>query len=226
MLVSLATSTLFAAAVSAAPVLVNEEKGISINVGVLVQPWFQTTMPAAGAGSGAPGIGAPDGKSPSFDFFLRRVRLMTWGSVNRNLSFFVETDQPNFGKGGDFSSSMFIQDAFLTYQFSPEFKIDAGMMLVPLARHTIEGAVGLNAIDYHAELVRFPAGKIFRDVGIQFRGLVADSALHYRVGIFEGVRSAVPPVPPAPPAVQPPPLNDSGLPRFAGQVRYNIMGSE
>src|SRR3954466_2319760 len=103
MLVSLATSTLFAATVSAAPVLVNEEKGISINVGVLAQPWFQMTMPAAGAGSGTPvTIGAPDGKSPSFDFFLRRVRLMAWGSVNHNLSFFVETDQPNFGKAGDF----------------------------------------------------------------------------------------------------------------------------
>src|SRR4051812_13471871 len=217
MLVSLATSTLFAASVSAAPVLVNEEKGIAINVGVLAQPWFQMTMPAAGAGSGSPGIGAPDTKSPSFDFFLRRVRLMTWGSVNRNLSFFVETDQPNLGKGGDFSSSMFIQDAFLTYQFAPEFKIDAGMMLVPFARHTIEGAVGLDAIDYHGELVRLPAGKFSRGVGIKSRGLFADSALHSLFGFFEGVRAAafpapVQPPPPAPPVTQPP-LNDVGLPR-------------
>src|SRR4051794_13732651 len=166
MLVSLATSTLFAASVSAAPVVVNEEKGMALNVGVLVQPWFQTTVAAGGAGSGSPGIGAPDGKSPSFDFFLRRVQLMAWGSVNRELSFFVDTDQPNWGKGADFTSSMFIQDAFLSYRFAPELTVDAGMMLVPLARHTLEGAVGLDAIDYHAELVRFPAGKNFRDVGV------------------------------------------------------------
>jgi hypothetical protein len=213
-----------------APVLVNEEKGIAVNVGVLAQPWFQMTMPAA-SGQGSKGIGAPDGKSPSFDFFLRRVRLMAWGSISRELAFFVETDQPNLGKGGDFSSSMFIQDAFLTYTFMPELKLDAGMMLVPLSRHTIEGAVGLNAIDYHAELVRFPAGKIFRDVGVQARGLLADGLVHYRFGIFEGVRAgAVPaivqPAPPAPPIPVPPPLNDSGLPRLAAQLRYNIMGSE
>jgi hypothetical protein len=222
---------LFAGSALAAPVLVNEEKGVAINVGVLAQPWFQVTMPAGGEGSGAPGIGAPDGKSPSFDFFLRRIRLMSWGSINKQLSYFVETDQPNFGKAGDFTTSMFIQDAFLTYTFSAEFKVDVGMMLVPFARHTIEGAVGLNAMDYHAEMIRLPAGKIFRDVGVQFRGLVGDGMLHYRFGIFEGARNAmVPPVvqpaPPAPPLPQPPALNDAGMPRFAAQLRYNILGSE
>ena len=210
---------------AAVPLYTDEAKGVAVNVGVLAQPWFQVTAPTS-AGQGSPGIGAANGKSPSFDFFVRRVRLMAYGSVTKELSYFVETDQPNLGKGGDFTTSMFIQDAFLTYAFAPEFKIDAGMMLVPLSHHTIEGAVGLNAMDYHAELIRFPAGKIFRDTGIQFRGLLFNNLLHYRFGIFEGVRQSAVPAPAMPPAVPLTPLNDHGLPRFAAQLRLNILGDE
>jgi len=214
-LAALSTSLFAGGYPGAVPVLVNEEKGIALNVGVLLQPQFQLTMPA-GSGEGSPGIGAPDGKSPSFDFFLRRARLMVYGSVSKELSFFVETDQPNFGKGGAYNQAMIIQDAFMTYTFAPEFKIDAGMMLVPFSHHSIEGAVGLHTLDYHAEMLRFPAGLIFRDFGVQFRGLVADSFLHYRVGIFEGVRNgAETPVPVTMPPTPPrPTFNDNGLPRI------------
>lgn len=212
---------------SAAQVFADEEKGISVNVGVLAQPWMQLTAPGS-SGDGSAGVGAPNGKGPSLDFFVRRVRLMAWGSVSKNLSYFIETDQPNIGKGGDFSASTFIQDAFLTYTFAPELKIDAGMMLIPFSRHTIMGAVGLNTLDYHADLVRFPAGKIFRDTGVQFRGLLADNLIHYRLGVFEGVRNAIVPAPPVttPPTPARALLNEGGVPRFSGQVRLNILGSE
>jgi hypothetical protein len=203
----------------AATVFKDEEKGVAVNVGALIQPWFQLTAPA-GDGKGSAGIGAPDGKSPSFDFFLRRARILVYGNITKDLAYFIETDQPNMGKGGDFSVPMFVQDAFFSYTVVPEFKIDFGMMLVPLSHHTIEGAIGLNALDYHSDTIRFPAGKIFRDNGVQFRGLVANNRLHYRLGIFEGVRSTVP----APANSRP--LNKSGLPRLTAQVRANIMGDE
>ena len=94
---------------------------------------------------------------------------------------------------------MYIQDAFLSYTFAPEFKIDAGMMLVPFSHHTIEGAIGLNTLDYHADMIRLPAGKVWRDNGVQFRGMLGGTLIHYRLGIFEGVRaSAVPVANPAP----------------------------
>lgn len=133
---------------------------------------------------------------------------MSWGSITKELSYFIETDQPNIGRGGNFSASTFIQDVFLTYQFAPELEIDAGMTLVPLSQHTIEGAVGLNAIDYHAELIRFPAGLIFRDTGIQLRGLLFGGLLHYRAAVFAGVRNGAIPVPALPPPTPPEPVND------------------
>ena len=202
----------------AATVFKDEEKGVAVNVGALLQPWFQVTAPA-GEGKGSAGIGAPDGKSPSFDFFLRRARILVYGNITKDLAYFIETDQPNLGKGGDFSSSTFVQDAFFSYTFMPELKIDAGMMLVPLSHHTIEGAIGLNALDYHSDTIRLPAGRIFRDTGIQLRGLAVNNLLHYRLGIFEGVRST--------PRTAPlEALNEKGLPRITGQLRVNIMGEE
>jgi hypothetical protein len=213
-------SLLVGSQAKAVPVVVDEQKGIAINVGILAQPWFQTTT-NLGDGAPSPGIGAPDGDSPSFDFFVRRARLMSWGSITKELSYFIETDQPNIGRGGNF-----IQDVFLTYQFAPELKIDAGMMLVPLSHHTIEGAVGLNAIDYHTELIRFPAGLIFRDTGIQLRGLLFGGLLHYRAAVFEGVRNSAIPVPAMPPPTPLEPVNEAGLPRFTGHVRLNLMGEE
>ena len=222
---------------SAVVVVEDKDKGIAVNVGALIQPWLQMTMPGSdGAGPGpcgsatrprcSPGVGNPEGDGPSFDLFLRRARLMLWGSATKELSFFIETDEPNLGRGGTFSTSTFIQDAFLTYAFMPEFKIDAGLMLVPLSHHTIEGATGLNTLDYHSDLIRFPAGRIWRDVGLQFRGMLLDDLLHYRLGVFEGVRNGAVPAPATPPPTPPPPLNNLGLPRVAGHLRVNVMGSE
>src|SRR5690242_21725107 len=98
MLPCLAGAVLLGRQASAAEVFADEEKGVSVNIGVLLQPWMQLTA-AGSPGQGSPGIGAPDGKSASLDFFARRIRLMSWGSVTKDLGYFVETDQPNFGKG-------------------------------------------------------------------------------------------------------------------------------
>ena len=235
-LLGLIVSLCWASVASAVPVVEDKEKGILINVGALIQPTFQMTTPGSdGAGPGpcgsatrprcSAGIGNVEGDGPSFDLFLRRARIMVWGSATKELSFFVDTDEPNLGKGGTFSTSTFIQDAFLTYSFMPEFRIDAGLMLVPLSHHTLEGATSLNALDYHADLIRFPTGRIFRDAGVQFRGVALQDHLHYRLGIFEGVRNGAVP---APAAGTPPrsPLNPSGIPRFTGHLRGNIVGVE
>ncbi len=233
-LIALLMVTLHGRIASAVPVVDDKEKDIKVNVGVLVQPTFQMTMPGSngstGCGGGvtqrcSAGIGNPRGEGPSYDFFLRRARLMVWGTASKEIGFFVDTDEPNIGKGGTFSTSSFIQDAFLTYSFMPELRIDAGLMLVPLSHHTLEGATSLNALDYHSDLVRFPVGRIFRDVGVQVRGLALNEMLHYRFGIFEGVRnSSVPqPAAPAPPHAT---LNGGGIPRFTLHVRGNVLGSE
>ena len=159
----------------AVTVFEDKEKGVVVNVGVLAQPWLQVTAPAADNGDGAcgsetrtncsAGIGNPEG-GPSFDMFMRRARLMLWGNVTKDLAVFIDTDQANWGKNGLFNQPMVVQDAFFSYTIVPELKIDAGLMLVPLSHHTLEGATSLHALDYHSDLIRIPAGNSLRDVGL------------------------------------------------------------
>jgi hypothetical protein len=234
---------LYARVSSAAPIFKDEEKGITVNVDVLVQPTFQMTMPGSNGGGPGPcgsedrnrcsaGIGNARGDGPAYDFFLRRTRLRVWGTATKDLAYFADTDEPNIGKGGNFAVSpgTYIQDAFLSYTVIPEFKVDAGLMLVPLSHHTLEGANSLNALDYHSDLIKFPAGRVFRDTGVQFRGIALMDHLHYRLGIFEGGRNTALPALPAATATQGAPtrttLNPGSVPRFTAHLRGNILGSE
>ena len=245
-LIGLFIVTLWANAAGAVPVFKDEEKGIAVNVGVLVQPTFQITMPGSnGDGPGAcdpagarnrcsAGIGNARGDGPAYDLFLRRARLLVWGNATKDLAYFVGTNEPNLGKGGVLSTSpgTFIEDAFLSYTVMPELKVDAGLMYVPLSHHTMEAASSLNALDYHADLIKFPTSRNLRDIGVQLRGLALRDYLHYRLGIFEGVRnSAFGAVPANTSAAGAPAntrtlVNPGSVPRFSAQLRGNILGSE
>jgi hypothetical protein len=235
-LLGLFAVSLFGRVASAVPVVEDKDKGIAVNVGALLQPQFQITMPGSnGAGPGAcgtetrprcsTGIGNARGDGPAYDFFLRRARLMLWGTVTKDLAFFIETDEPNLGKGGDYTVRTFVQDAFISYTVRKEFKVDAGLMLAPLSHHTLEGATSLNTLDYHSDMIKFPAQRAFRDTGIQFRGIaLPDDRLQYRVAILEGVRNgALPAVPAGETRTT---LNPGSVPRVTAQVRGNVFGSE
>jgi hypothetical protein len=233
----------------------DQDKGIVVNVGVLLQPWAQYTKPKVGPpgaqwanGQGSALVGAPSTEeegngtggsqavNPSMDFFLRRARFIVSGTALKDIGFFFSVDQPDYGIGGSFGGlernkrPFFIQDAFLTYQFAPEFKIDAGMMSVPMARHTIESAATLNALDFHSSVVRFPTGKNYHDTGVEVRGTVNFGApvdLNYRLGLFEGVRNlGAEETPVEPVGATYPKLNDGGDPRVTGQLRLTHGSGE
>ncbi|MBJ6759453.1 hypothetical protein JGU66_01680 [Myxococcaceae bacterium JPH2] len=178
----------------------------NLNVGVLIQPQLQLTKD-----------GAPVGHVGT-DFFLRRVRLIVGGSLTKKLSFFVETEQPNFGKNGDWNPAFFIQDAFVSYEFTEKVWVDTGFFLVPLAHHTVQGAASLNTLDLHADLIRYPptAGKALRDAGVQVRGLVGP--LSFRAAILQGVEGAV--------LDSGQTVNPDDLPRVVGMARWNFLGRE
>ncbi|MDX2051838.1 MAG: porin [Polyangiaceae bacterium] len=236
-LTSAALGLAVTARAAAVEVYSDKDKGAALSIGVLIQPWLTVTSPN-GKKQGTQGIGAPsgpDGKSEraSVDTYLRRVRLVVSGNISKELSFFLDTDQPNWGKAGSFqgagsgfSSPFYVQDAFLSYELGPEAKVDAGMMLLPFSHQTLEGAASLNTLDYHDDMVRFPTGKHFRDVGVQLRGLI-EGRLLYRVGIFEGVRNgAALEAPVEPVGASYPNVNTKGQPRITGQLRANLLGSE
>jgi hypothetical protein len=206
-----AVLTLATTPAGAVNVLEDKEKGLSLDVAVLVQPQLQMTKDASPTG----GL--------STDLFVRRTRLFVFGKVTKEISFFLDTDQPNWGKNGDFASSMYIQDAVISWSPARELTIDGGMLLVPFSHHGLEGAAGLHGLDYHTALLPYATGigKVLRDTGIVFRGLLFEDRIHYRLGAFEGVRGAAPKT-----ATDPAPLNPNGEPRVTGELRVNILGSE
>ena len=187
---------------------------------------------------------APDKTDWGKDFFVRRSRILLFGDVYKNISFFTETEMANWGKGGDWSvtpATFFVQDAFMTFKVVDEFMVDAGMLILPFTRHSMQSAVSLNLLDYHTAMIKYPDGsqKVWRDAGIQLRGYVFDKKLQYRVGVFNGSKNQVlekledvaadgtkVPLKDAAGTQFTSISNPKDYPRVTGHLRYNILGTE
>lgn len=180
-----------------------------VNVGVLAQPQLvlgEDQTPNGGWNS---------------DFFIRRARLVLSGQVDSHIGFIFITDQPNWGKLGEYAAPFIVQDAVASYKLGPELTIDAGFMLLPFVRNNYLSAGALNTVDFRIGEIKFPISKAFRDMGVEVRGLVLEDKLYYRAGIFNGIASHAAVADPATPAI-----NDADAPRLTGTVRYNIAGKE
>jgi hypothetical protein len=129
------------------------------------------------------------------NLFFRRLRVIMGGKINDKLSFFFETDSPNLGKGTTAgtknASTVTVQDFSLTYTFSNEFKIDAGMLLVPVSHNSQQSAASLLYVDYGAYSFQHSApldSVVGRDYGVQARGYLANNHFEYRLAVLQGNR--------------------------------------
>jgi hypothetical protein len=157
----------------------------SVTFGFLAQPQFESMQNASGNGS-------------LNNIFFRRLRFIAGGKLGPKLSFFVESDAANLGKqsvaDGPRMHDFFLQDAYFTYAFRPEFQLDAGQVLMPVSHNSQQSAASLLTVDYgpysflatdsHADLPR--AG---RDYGLQARGYIKKH-FEYRFGMFRGSRNS------------------------------------
>src|SRR5512133_2450096 len=100
----------------------------SIKFGFLAQPQFES-------------LETTDSQHPTGDtvyaknLFLRRFRILFGGQIAGNWTFFFETDSPNLGKQvagttAKDAGSIYLQDAFVTYNHGDPFKIDVGELLL------------------------------------------------------------------------------------------------
>ena len=178
---------LVAAEASAAdhPWQINSAEGdSSIIFGFLAQPQVESIRTTTGAGD-------------SQDIFLRRFRLIASGKFSNKMSFFVDTDSPNLGKGtaagGKVEDRIYIQDAIFTYTFRPQFQLDGGMLLIALSHNSCQSAATLLPVDYgpYTFVASEPTGsRAGRDYGVQARGYLFNQHFEYRAGIFQGSRAA------------------------------------
>jgi len=175
------------------------------------------------------------GESPEDDstvdksFFLRRSRIMLTGQVAKNVTFFMETDDFNAGKDdtgnkGSSDTGLFTQDAYINYMIADELQVAVGMILLPFMHHNRQSAVSLLGVDYNTAFVG--AGlkntNVWRDYGLEVRGLLLGGIIDYRVGVFQGRDRATL-------------ADDDGVdldtnthdyPRYTGRIQINAMDPE
>ncbi len=138
------------------------------------------------------------------------------GQLNEKINFFIETDTPNFGKRGDFSTRTFVQDAWLEFNLDPSLQIDAGMLLAPFSHNGMQGATTLHTLDYHS-LMRYPTGSnlVWRDFGLMVRGLLFEQMLEYRLAVMSGVHGSAAD-----------PRNPHDWPRLSARLTFNLFDAD
>jgi hypothetical protein len=196
-------------------------EGATLNLGLQLQSQFLVNE-----------AGTPDGRDPSYDFNLRRSRLMVNGDVAGRFSYFFQIDNANFGKFGNFTGRAIVQDAWIGWAPTgigggTVVYVDAGLLLIPISRHLLESTTNFITADVQGDAFRFPASAFpaFRDIGVQVRGWALDRKVGFRGGVYEGYA----PVTQAAGACA---AGGAGCitprrnPAFGGFVNFDVIGTE
>jgi len=158
------------------------------------------------------------------DAKIRRSRVILKGQLSEKVNFFMETDAPN--QEGDSKSYLFTQDAYIDYAIMDELKIAAGHILLPFQHHNRASAVSLLGVDYNVKTVPV-GGNVWRDTGVEARGLLFGGIIDYRVGAFNGEdRQWVTVDDSIPAPVEDTQLNENDGLRYTGRVQLNFMDAE
>lgn len=131
--------------------------------------------------------------------YLRRARFIAAGQIYKDLTFFFQTDSPNFYKATTAegvvtkTNNLLLQDALLEWKVAGDhFMIDAGEMLVVVHREAITSVATFLAIDVATVSGLYSAptqSNAFRDTGFAAKGyLIGDGHLEYLFGVYDGIR--------------------------------------
>jgi len=184
--------------------------------GAQVQLWFKAAQDR---------IKQPDGSEGSyaFDFYCRRCRFFTTGSVIKNVFFNVLFESANVGKGnadGTKNSPVpSLLDAYGQVKFTDWFWLSGGSILMPLTRNGLQPTTTYVSLD-NAFVDTSPVSQgnsnVLRDLGVQANGFFADYHVEYRVGVWQGTRQGSTPTQ----------LASHNGPRVIGMVSVNFWDTE
>jgi phosphate-selective porin OprO and OprP len=108
-------------------------------------------------------------------FLLRRARTLIEGAVFKFFDFRLLAD---WGGG-----TAVIQDGYVTGRVSPGLRLQAGKFKGPVGLERLQSATDILFIERGFPSAIAPN----RDLGFELAGDVADSIVHYEIGIFDGV---------------------------------------
>jgi hypothetical protein len=213
-LVSLALLVALLPAVANAQAIVKVNDNVNFRLGILLQAWADWSGQSDAAGNTA---------GFQQNLFLRRARFFLGGQVAKDVTFFFMTDNPNLGKstqvvGGTTgvkapATGFIVQDAYLEWAIANEFRINGGLILIPLCRNCNTSAASLLTVDYGTWSFQESAStqsSVGRDTGFQAKGYLGGDHLEYRAGVYSGFRA---------PGVK------NSL-RYSGRLQYDVFDVE
>jgi Phosphate-selective porin O and P len=127
------------------------------------------------------------------NLYIRRARLLLTGQVAPDVTFFIQTDNPNVGKAPKaLTSGFLLQDAWFEWRITDAFMIDGGEFLVPLSRNVLQSTLSFFTLDISPTSTVFSTPTTsngLRDTGFQLHGYLVDGGrLEYRAAVFQGIR--------------------------------------
>jgi hypothetical protein len=179
---------LFSSTLAQAQVVVKVSDTVNFRFGTLIQAWVDELQNATTRGY-------------ANNLYLRRIRFIAAGQVAPNITFFIQTDNPNFGKTpktvgglGVGQGTFLLQDAWVEWKVSDAFALEAGEFLIPLDRLILTSSASNLTLDISATAT-VATGAVTqsngnRDFGFEAKGYVADGRLEYRAALYQGVRDA------------------------------------
>lgn len=107
-------------------------------------------------------------------FLLRRARVLVEGTVFKYFDFRL---MPDWGGG-----TAVLQDGYVAARFRPEIRLQAGKFKGPVGLERLQSATDILFIERAFPTAIAPN----RDLGFELTGDVADTLMHYDIGIFDG----------------------------------------
>lgn len=192
----------------------------SIRPGFLLQVWAQGLQDAL------PKSADDDGNFAK-NIYFRRARLFFAGGITSKLSYFLLWESGNLGLATanadgtvnkNFTAYAF-NDVFMDLKLTPNLSAQAGLMLVPFNRNTLQSTATYWTLDIASTSATFLAATAtggLRDTGLQLKANTADNRFEARVMVSQGIRQAD----------EPGRAPGKNLPRVTGYAQYQLFEPE
>jgi hypothetical protein len=180
MFAALALAAFLLPATANAQAIIKVSDTVWIRMGVQLQTWGDWLQDANTRGYAE-------------NLYIRRARVLLTGQVAPDVSFFIQTDNPNAGKSPKaLNTGFLLQDAWFEWKIADAFMIDGGEFLVPLSRNELQGTTSFLTLDISPTSTVFSvptATNGLRDTGFQLHGYLIDGGrLEYRAAAMQGIR--------------------------------------
>lgn len=120
----------------------------------------------------------------STDFYLRRNRITLSGQYNDYVGFYAQLEAGNDSKAGNDDREVYYRDAYVTLDYSDEYRFIIGRFKNTFSRENLEACLEPLTLD-RSDISYTPfAGT--RDTGAAIWGNLADAAFQYRLMIADG----------------------------------------